>query len=81
MTMTLPLSRRKLLAGAATLALPGVVRAQAPTITMKVASATINDVIHHWMKSFKAGVEALSAGRVRVELYPASQLGAIPRMV
>jgi C4-dicarboxylate-binding protein DctP len=79
--MTLPLTRRTLIAGAAALALPAVVRAQAPTVTMKVASATINDVIHHWMKSFKAGVEAQTGGRVRVELYPASQLGAIPRMV
>jgi len=48
---------------------------------MKVASATINDVIFQWMKSFKAAVEARAAGRLKVELYPASQLGAIPRMV
>lgn len=79
--MTMPLTRRTLLSGAAAAALPAVVRAQAPTITMKVAAATINDVIHHWMKSFKAGVETHTGGRVRVELYPASQLGAIPRMV
>jgi C4-dicarboxylate-binding protein DctP len=81
--MTLPISRRAVLAlaaGSAALAATGRATAQAP-ITMKVVSATVNDVIHHWMKAFKAGVEARSAGRIKVELYPASQLGAIPRMV
>ena len=33
------------------------------------------------MKNFKSAVEARAAGRIKVELYPASQLGAIPRMV
>ncbi len=77
------LSRRHVLAlaaGSAALAATGAAVAQAP-IVMKVASATVNDVIHHWMKTFKAGVEARTGGRVKVELYPASQLGAIPRMV
>lgn len=76
-------SRRGVLAlgaGAAALAATGRATAQAP-VTMKVASATVNDVIHHWMKTFKAGVEARAGGRIKVELYPASQLGAIPRMV
>ena len=49
--------------------------------TMKLSSPTVNDVAHEWMKVFKAGVEARSAGRIRVELYPASQLGQIPRTV
>lgn len=66
---------------AAALAAPQVLFAQQSQVVMKVTSATINDVIHHWMKSFKAAVEARSAGRIKVELYPASQLGAIPRMV
>lgn len=81
--MTQPLSRRSLLAlgaGAAALAATSRATAQAP-VTMKVASATVNDVIHQWMKTFKAGVEARAGGRLKVELYPASQLGAIPRMV
>lgn len=77
------LSRRQVLGlaagSAALIAAPGV-SAQAP-VTMKLASATVNDVIHHWMKTFKAGVEARAGGRIKVELYPASQLGAIPRMV
>jgi TRAP-type C4-dicarboxylate transport system substrate-binding protein len=80
--MSASLSRRALTgAVAAALAAPQVLFAQQGQVVMKVTSATINDVIHHWMKSFKAAVEARSAGRIKVELYPASQLGAIPRMV
>jgi len=76
-------TRRTLLAtgGAAALAGLAPARAQGTPVVMKVASATINDVIHHWMKTFKAAVEARAGGRIKVELYPASQLGAIPRMV
>lgn len=77
------IKRRALLAlGAGGVALGHlpIASAQAPVV-MKVASATINDVILQWMKSFKAAVEARAPGRIKVELYPASQLGAIPRMV
>lgn len=84
MTHPAPTRRRMLaLAGsamAATLA-PAAIRAQGSPVVMKVASATINDVIFQWMKTFKAAVEARAPGRIKVELYPASQLGAIPRMV
>jgi TRAP-type C4-dicarboxylate transport system substrate-binding protein len=83
--VTSTLNRRSLLtlSGSAAVAAlaPAAVRAQGGTVTMKVAAATINDVIFHWMKTFKAAVEARAAGRIKVELYPASQLGAIPRMV
>lgn len=75
------LDRRHLLALAGGAALAPIVRAQGNPVVMKVAAATINDVIHHWMKTFKAAVEARAPGRIKVELYPASQLGAIPRMV
>jgi TRAP-type transport system periplasmic protein len=84
MTTGSKLSRRLALSfgGAAALAaFAPAARAQAGPVVMKVAAATINDVIHHWMKTFKAGVEGRAAGRIKVELYPASQLGAIPRMV
>ena len=80
-----PLTRRSLLslggAAALTALAPGAAQAQGNPVVMKVTSATINDVIHHWMKTFKASVEARAPGRIKVELYPASQLGAIPRMV
>lgn len=53
--------------------------AQAQTV-MKLASATINDVQHEWQKEFAREMEARVGDAVTVEIYPASQLGAIPRM-
>src|ERR1700691_1877272 len=53
----------------------------APPITMKLSTATINDTQHEWMKQFAAAVEKDSGGRIKAELYPASQLGAIPRQI
>jgi TRAP-type C4-dicarboxylate transport system substrate-binding protein len=43
--------------------------------------ATINDSQHEWCKEFAAAVEKDSGGRIKSEIYPASQLGAIPRQV
>ena len=48
---------------------------------MKLASATINDVQHEWLRKFEAGMKARVGDKVKIEIYPASQLGAIPRMV
>jgi TRAP-type C4-dicarboxylate transport system substrate-binding protein len=53
----------------------------APPITMKLSTATLNDTQHEWMKRFAAAVEKDSGGRIKAELYPASQLGAIPRQI
>src|SRR5216683_2947464 len=55
--------------------------APAQQFTMKLSSPTINDVTHEWMKAFKAGVEIRTNGRVKVEIYPANQLGQIPATV
>jgi TRAP-type transport system periplasmic protein len=55
--------------------------AQTAPIVMKIGTATINDSQHQWMKIYAALVEKNSNGRIKVELYPASQLGAIPRMI
>lgn len=55
--------------------------AQAQQFTMKISSPTANDVIFEWMKTMKAGVEARSGGKVKVEMYPANQLGQLPRAV
>ncbi|QPC86237.1 hypothetical protein GA830_05400 [Mesorhizobium sp. NBSH29] len=54
--------------------------AQAQT-TMKLATATINDVQHEWQKVFAKELETRVGDAVKTEIYPASQLGAIPRMV
>jgi TRAP-type C4-dicarboxylate transport system substrate-binding protein len=48
---------------------------------MKLASATINDVQHEWQKEFAAELAKRVGDKVKTEIYPASQLGAIPRMV
>jgi len=55
--------------------------ASAQQFTMKLSSPTINDAPHEWMKAFKAGIEQRSGGRIKVEIYPASQLGPIPSTV
>jgi TRAP-type transport system periplasmic protein len=52
----------------------------APTV-MKLATATINDSQHEWMKRFVPLVEEKSGGRIKGEIYPASQLGSNQRMV
>lgn len=55
--------------------------ATAQTYTLKIGSATINDVQHEWQKRWGARVEKRSGGRIKVEIYPASQIGSIPRMI
>ncbi len=48
---------------------------------MKLSTATVNDHQHEWMKRFAAAVEKDSGGRIKSEIYPASQLGSIPRQI
>jgi TRAP-type C4-dicarboxylate transport system substrate-binding protein len=55
--------------------------AEDKTYVMKLGLATINDSQHEWCKLFVAGVEKDSKGRIKGEIYPASQLGAIPRQI
>jgi TRAP-type transport system periplasmic protein len=69
----------RLAAIAAVVFLAGAANAQ--QFTMKLSSPTVNDAPHEWMKAFKAGVEQRSGGRIKVEIYPASQLGQIPATV
>src|SRR5580658_10684317 len=53
----------------------------APPYVMKLSLATINDAQHEWCKRFSAMVEKDSGGRIKGEIYPASQLGPIAREV
>ncbi len=55
--------------------------ASAQTFTLKISSPTVNDLSQEWAKAFKTGVEARSNGRIKVEFYPANQLGQIPATV
>ena len=51
------------------------------TYVMKLGTATINDAQHEWCKRFVTMVEKDSGGRIKGEIYPASQLGPIPRQI
>ena len=66
---------------AASLVAAPAARAQDKTFTMKLSTATINDTQHEWFKRFAAAVERDSGGRIKAEIYPASQLGPIPRQI
>src|SRR6516225_10330894 len=57
------------------------VLAEDKTFVMKLGTATINESQHEWCKKFVAMVESDSGGRIKGEIYPASQLGAIPRQI
>jgi TRAP-type C4-dicarboxylate transport system substrate-binding protein len=50
--------------------------ASAQTV-MKLANATINDVQHEWQKLFAEALKKRIGDKVKTEIYPASQLGAI----
>ncbi|MYZ46530.1 TRAP transporter substrate-binding protein [Propylenella binzhouense] len=55
--------------------------AAAADAVMKIGTPTINDNQHEWMKLFEQKVEARLGDRLDVQIYPASQLGPIPRMI
>jgi TRAP-type C4-dicarboxylate transport system substrate-binding protein len=59
----------------------GAAQAQDKTFVMKVTLPTINDAPHQFAKDFAALVEKDSGGRIKGEVYPASQLGSIPRQI
>ncbi len=77
----------KLAASAVALSLPFVLAGSvdnpvdAAKLTMKIGTPTINDTQHEWMKRFKARIEKKTGGDIAVKLFPASQLGKIPRMI
>ena len=57
-------------------------QAQADKVfVMKLSTATINDTQHEWLKRFAALVEKDFGGRIKPEIYAASQLGSIPRQI
>jgi TRAP-type C4-dicarboxylate transport system substrate-binding protein len=55
--------------------------ASAQQFTMKMSSPTINDITHEMFKRVKAGIESRAGGKIKVEIYPANQLGQIPAVV
>jgi TRAP-type C4-dicarboxylate transport system substrate-binding protein len=59
----------------------GAAQAQDKTYVMKFTLPTLNDPSHMFAKSYAAALERDSGGRIKTEIYPASQLGAIPRQI
>jgi C4-dicarboxylate-binding protein DctP len=53
----------------------------AQQFTMKLSTSTSGDALVEWLNALKKGVEAGSGGRIKAEVYPASQLGSIPRTI
>lgn len=71
---------RGLILGAALAGLLGA-PAEAQEFTMKFGTASVNDPQTAFMKLYKDDLEKRSGGRIKVELYLQSQLGAIPRQI
>jgi TRAP-type transport system periplasmic protein len=59
----------------------GSASAEDQTYVMKITTPTIHDVPDTYANNFAAAVEKDSHGRIKAEVYPASQLGAIPRQI
>jgi TRAP-type C4-dicarboxylate transport system substrate-binding protein len=59
----------------------GAAQAQQKTYVMKITTPTIHDIPDTWARNFAAAVEKDSGGRIKGEVFPASQLGSIPRQI
>ena len=46
---------------------------------MKFSTLTINDVQHEYIKIYKEELEKATDGKIKVDIYPAGQLGGAPR--
>jgi TRAP-type transport system periplasmic protein len=68
-------------AAVAVVAAGGPAAAQDKALVMKLSTATLNDAQHEWMKRFAVAIEKNTGGRIKAEVYPASQLGTIPRQI
>ena len=61
---------------------PGAAQAQdKPPIVMKISLAALNEALHQFAKDYAALIDKESGGRIKTEIYPASQLGSIPRQI
>jgi TRAP-type C4-dicarboxylate transport system substrate-binding protein len=73
-------ARHSIIAGALA-CLVSAVPAMAADFVMKFGTPTINEGQHQFLKMYKEEVEKASGGRIEVQIYPASQLGPIPREI
>ena len=56
-------------------------QAQQPPYLMKISTPTINDIPNAWLDGYASMLEKDSDGRIKVQIFPASQLGSIPRQI
>ncbi len=59
----------------------GAARAQNATYVMKITTPTIHAAPDIYATNFGNAVERDSGGRIKAQVYPASQLGSIPRQI
>jgi TRAP-type transport system periplasmic protein len=59
----------------------GAASAQDKTYTMKISLPTLNDPSHVFAKAYADALEKDSGGRIKAQIFPASQLGSIPRQI
>jgi TRAP-type C4-dicarboxylate transport system substrate-binding protein len=59
----------------------GAAQAQNKTYVMKITTPTIHAAPDLYAREFAAAVEKDSGGRIKAQVYPASQLGSIPRQI
>ena len=81
----MPIARRDLIrcgwtaALLLSLAATSAAAADSKSYVMKISLATVNDPLHEFAKDYAAAVEKDSGGRIKTEIYPASQLGSTQR--
>ena len=56
-------------------------QAQQQTYVMKISTPTVNDIPNTWLDGYAAMLEKDSGGRIKIQIFPASQLGSIPRQI
>jgi TRAP-type transport system periplasmic protein len=59
----------------------GAAQAQDKNFVMKITTPTLNAALDIYAKTLAPVIEKDSGGRIKVEVYPASQLGSIPRQI
>ncbi|MGA8901103.1 TRAP transporter substrate-binding protein [Bradyrhizobium sp.] len=59
----------------------GQAQAQQQTYLMKISTPTVHDIPNVWIDGYAAMLEKDSGGRIKVQVFPASQLGSIPRQI
>jgi TRAP-type C4-dicarboxylate transport system substrate-binding protein len=77
--MALKRLARLLAGGAATAAIALAASPSQAQVVMKFATLTLNDMQHEYIKVYKTELEKATGGKIRVEVYPAGQLGGAPR--